>query len=112
MTLTEPLVAGVGLGGRVAVDNPREAAVCPLESTLTRPVVVVVRNNVKQSESIASRYVYIYMCVSPLELAGSAPHITMLRRWSLGYSCGTRPLLYDCPVWRLNFLASKWKTVV
>ena len=38
MTLTEPLVAGVGLGGRVAVDCPREAAVCPLESTLTRPV--------------------------------------------------------------------------
>ena len=75
MTLTEPLVAGVGLGGRVAVDNPREAAVCPLESTLTRPVVVVVRNSVKQSESIASRYVYIYMCVSPLELAGSAPHM-------------------------------------
>ena len=56
------VVVGVGVGGRVAVD-PREAAVCPLESTLTRPVVVVVRSNVKQSESIASRYVYIYIYV-------------------------------------------------
>jgi len=37
---------------------------CPPGSAPTRPVVVVVHSNVKQSESTASLYVYIYICIT------------------------------------------------